>query len=308
LEAARKAAEFCLTVLRPNKGLLRRYARGEAAQPAFLDDYAYLADGLLDLYEATGETHWTVEAQSLAEVLLTKFWDAEDGAFFFAGQDHEALIARSKDLFDGALPSANGVATRVLIRLGALPGSESDRLKAEELLQTYRGMMHRAPNGTYTLLDAALDLFGDSGDRAAQPSNTITEPVRLHSDNNALTLRRGTSAAIHFSLTIAAGFHINARQTGHEHLIPTTITFATDAPASVGPIHYPPHETIISAGESLNVYTGEVVFQLPVTVSADAVPGAYRVTVKAHVQPCTDNECHMPQELTIELPIGIGAE
>jgi uncharacterized protein YyaL (SSP411 family) len=121
LAAARRAAQCTLTTLKPNGELLRRYAKGEAAIAAYLDDYAFLADGLLDLAEATGETTWINEAKQLTDTLLDRFWDGEDGGFFYSGTGHETLIAQSKDFFDGALPAPNGVAARVLALLANLP-------------------------------------------------------------------------------------------------------------------------------------------------------------------------------------------
>ncbi|MBC8135041.1 MAG: thioredoxin domain-containing protein, partial [Fibrella sp.] len=101
LAAARRAAQCALTTLKPKGELLRRYAKGEAAIAAYLDDYAFLADGLLDLADATGETGWADEARSLTDTLLETFWDATDGGFFYSGTRHETLIAQSKDFFDG---------------------------------------------------------------------------------------------------------------------------------------------------------------------------------------------------------------
>ncbi|MFY7952041.1 MAG: thioredoxin domain-containing protein, partial [Armatimonadaceae bacterium] len=111
LDAAREAARFCLGPLSPDGLLMHRWAEGEAAIPAFLDDMAYVADGLLDLADATGEPQWRAAAARLADGMRDDFSDDEDGGFFFASERrHERLVARSKDLFDGALPSANGVA------------------------------------------------------------------------------------------------------------------------------------------------------------------------------------------------------
>ncbi len=156
IEAARRAADFCLTVLSPGGKLLRRYRDGDASFDAYLEDYAFLADGLLDLHDATGEARWADAARRLAETLLTDFWDHEDGGFFFTGARHETLVARSKELFDGATPSPNGVAARVLARLGGLPGGQIYAARAQEMLHAFAGLMHHAPQGTQTLALAAV--------------------------------------------------------------------------------------------------------------------------------------------------------
>jgi uncharacterized protein YyaL (SSP411 family) len=299
-DAARRAAEFCLTTLRPGGALLRRYARGEVAHLAFLDDHAYLADGLLDLYDVTGEERWAEEARSLTDALLAKFWDPEDGGFFFAGTDHETLIARSKDLFDGALPSANGVAARVLSRLGKLPEGETYRAKAEELLYAYRGMLHRAPQGTQTLILAAYETFDGQPVGPAAP-----DPIYLHTDITVLHLRPGASAKVEFLLEIAPGYHINTRKPAQSHLIPTAASFATDAPAIVGPMGYPSSEPYVVGEERLDVYQGRVVLTVPVTLTQDADPGLYHLMVTVHCQPCSDTECLHPIAVTHTLDIEV---
>ncbi len=121
VEAARRAAAFVLKNLRREDGrLLRRWREGEADFQAYLDDHAFLGDGLISLYEATGEVEWLREAKVLADDLLRLFPDAEGGGFFFTGSDHEELLARTKDPYDGAIPSGNAVAARFLARLGEL--------------------------------------------------------------------------------------------------------------------------------------------------------------------------------------------
>ena len=89
---------------------------------AYLEDYAFLIDGLVSLYEATFAPRWIEAALDLAEVMIDQFWDAADGGFFFTGRDHEALIARGKDPHDNAMPSGNAMAVTALLRLVKLTG------------------------------------------------------------------------------------------------------------------------------------------------------------------------------------------
>ena len=104
--------------------LLHTYKDGQAKLNAYLDDYANLIDGLTRLYEATGEPRWIEGVLDLARVMIAEFADAEQGGFFYTGKSHEALIARTKDLFDNATPSGNAMAATALVRLGALTGRE----------------------------------------------------------------------------------------------------------------------------------------------------------------------------------------
>ena len=93
---AERAADFLLTNLRHEGRLLRRYKDGEARHAAYLDDYAFLIAGLLDLYEATGGLRWLREAIALDRVLEKNYEDAENGGFFMTSNDHEQLLAREK--------------------------------------------------------------------------------------------------------------------------------------------------------------------------------------------------------------------
>jgi uncharacterized protein len=123
LDAARACASFILTDLRDADGaLLRTYNRGVAKLPAFLEDHAFLLEGLLALYSATFEARWFREARALADVLLERFADPERGGFFSTAGGHDGLIARRKDLEDTPIPSGASSAAMGLLRLARLTG------------------------------------------------------------------------------------------------------------------------------------------------------------------------------------------
>src|SRR5204863_361331 len=113
-------ADFVLAKLRTKDGrLLRTYSAGEAKLNAYLNDYAFLADGLLRLHHATGNPHWLDEAAALTAKQIELFSDERGGGFFFTSNDHEALLARGKEVVDGAVPAGNSVAAHNLILLSA---------------------------------------------------------------------------------------------------------------------------------------------------------------------------------------------
>jgi uncharacterized protein YyaL (SSP411 family) len=97
LDTARRNADFVLENLQKDGRLLRTWKDGEAKLNAYLEDYANFADGLLELYQASGETRYLKEAKRLADVMVTEFWDEERGGFFFTSNDHEELLVRTKD-------------------------------------------------------------------------------------------------------------------------------------------------------------------------------------------------------------------
>ena len=154
VEAARRAATFILATMQPDGALRRSFAAGRAYQDAFLEDYAFLAAGLLDLYEATFELRWLEEALRLHEVLAARFWDVRDGGFFLTGEGAGDALVREKPDYDGALPSGNAVAAESLLRLAELSGDDRFRARAARTIRALGEGLARAPTGAPRLLAA----------------------------------------------------------------------------------------------------------------------------------------------------------
>ncbi len=136
--------------------LLHRYREGEAGILGTLEDHAFLAHGLFDLYQATFETKYLAQAKRLAQEMIRLFWDEQNGGFFLTGSDAEALLVRQKEIYDGAIPSGNSVAALVLLRLGRLTTERSFEEKARKLLEGFSGPVRQHPDG-YPQLLIALD-------------------------------------------------------------------------------------------------------------------------------------------------------
>ena len=127
-DAAAKAADLILKELRTKDGrLLRTYRNGTAKLNAYLDDYAFLVDGLIALHRATEDDRWLEAAQQLTEKQIELFWDEQSGGFFYTSGDHEALIARAVKKTDSVLPSGNAVAAANLVYLAGALDNESIR-------------------------------------------------------------------------------------------------------------------------------------------------------------------------------------
>jgi uncharacterized protein len=145
LQVASRNAEFLLNQMRSNGRLLRTYKDGHAHLKGYLEDYAFLADGLLALYEASFNPRWFVEAHKLMDEAIALFADEQNGGFFDTGSDHEALISRPKDIMDNATPAGNSVAVDVLLRLAAFTGSEDYRQRADDYLRPLADIMVQHP-------------------------------------------------------------------------------------------------------------------------------------------------------------------
>jgi len=148
LEAARGVAEFLLGPLSTGDGRLQRSRReGRTSGAGFLDDYANVAHGLIELHVASGETRWLEEARRLALLAVDLFADDEHGGFFLAPRDGEQLVARTKDLDDNPLPSGNSMLAHVLLRLGRLWGDDGLEQRALGVLRLVAPSLRTVPGG-----------------------------------------------------------------------------------------------------------------------------------------------------------------
>ena len=159
LEAATACATFLERELWKGDHLLRIWRRGQAATPGFLEDYAAVAEGLVDLFEAGFDPRWLRLAERIAEAMKARFEDAELGGFFATEAEQGDLLIRLKPGFDNALPSGNTLAARALLRLSRHLEREDFQASAERTLACFGPWMARAPRaftGMLGALDAAL--------------------------------------------------------------------------------------------------------------------------------------------------------
>jgi len=158
LEAAVGVAEFVLGPLSGEEGrLYRSWRDGKVSGEGFLDDYANVAHGLLELHVATGDPRWLYEAHRLARLAVELFHDPEQGGFFLAPTGGEELVARTKGLDDNPIPSGNSMLAHVLIRLGRIWGDDELERLGVSVLRLVAPMLDRAP-GAFGWALCALDL------------------------------------------------------------------------------------------------------------------------------------------------------
>ena len=159
LDAARRNAGFLLDTMRDGNGrVLRTWRKGQAKLLGYLEDYACLAAGLLELHEATLEPRWLQESVALADGMVALFWDDAVGGFYDTGNDHETLVIRPRDVFDNAQPCGGSVATDVLLRLAVVTGNDDYAAKGATPLRALLPLLGRAPSATGHWL-GALDFY-----------------------------------------------------------------------------------------------------------------------------------------------------
>ncbi len=162
LNVAKRNAEFILSQLEKDGRLLRTWKEGSAKLNGYLEDYANVADGLVVLYQASGDVGYLTEAKRLADLMITEFWDGDNGGFFFTSNDHEELVVRNKDFYDNATPSGNSVAADVLLRLAKLTGEERYERFAVTVLRLAASQIARHPQGFGRALSALEFHLGET--------------------------------------------------------------------------------------------------------------------------------------------------
>lgn len=155
-QKAKKAFQFILDNLYKDNRLYARYRDGETKYLAYVDDYAFLIWGLIELYEATYEVEFLKEALKLNREMLEYFWDENEGGLYLYGRDSEKLIARPKEIYDGSIPSGNSVATLNFLRLARLTGDTDLEEKAARQFKVFGGTVQEQPLGHTFFLSAFL--------------------------------------------------------------------------------------------------------------------------------------------------------
>jgi len=196
-KAAARAADFILAKMRDLRGrLYHRYRDGEAAVPGFLDDYAFLIWGLVELYEATFNVGYLQAAIELADQMIGHFWDEEGGGFYFTADDAEDLGVRKKEAYDDALPSGNSAAMLDLLRLARLTADPELEEMVAELGRAFSKNVLQFPEA-YTQLLAAVDFaLGPSyeivlvGEQEADNTKEMLKALRKQFIPNKIVLFR----------------------------------------------------------------------------------------------------------------------
>ena len=313
--AAVKAAEFVLARMRKNGRLLRTYRQGGAKLPAYLDDYAFLADALLDLRDATDDDRWLKVSRSIADEMLRLYGDTSGGGFFFTAGDHEDLLARTKDPVDRAIPAGNAVAARALVRLGQLTGQSKYRDAAGETLDAFQGFMARMPQGTSSLLVAAAMYLDTAPAAPAGPKADAVagkKPVSVAAFASRLTAAPGAEIDLALRVAVDKGWHVNSHRPLGKDLIATSLSVNAGGSAVLGDVVYPPGKKVKFAfsPEALSVYEGTIWIRAKLKLAKTAKPGRAAVELAIGTQACNDSRCLAPQthKLTLNLTVAASAK
>jgi uncharacterized protein YyaL (SSP411 family) len=312
-QTAEKAAEFILKHLRdPSGRLLRTYRAGQAKLSGYLEDYAFLIQGLLRLHAATNESRWLDYARTLTDRMIADFADPEDGGFFFTAADHESLLARAKDPYDGALPGANSVTVLDLMALHRATGERRYLELAGKALEAFSAPLTQNP-AAMPLMLVALEEYQDAGPGritprplgdgalAEVPRQVVSARTRLKAGQKPAA---GQELQATVSLEIKKGWHIYANPTGVEVLKPTTLVLDADQSASGIKVSYPKGKEMVlgSLGqEKVSLYEDKIEIPVRLALTSNIKAGKVRLGLKLKYQACDDKVCLAPASLSIPL-------
>jgi len=312
IAAAERAAGFVLSRMADGGSLQHAFREGRAHVAAFLDDYAFLVEGLLQLHGATGNARWLSEAVRLAGEQESRLGDAEGGGCFAAGHDPR-LLFRSKPAFDGAVASGNGVAALNAIELARLTGDATWADRAEGALLAFAEGMTQAPLAHVTLA-RALDRFLAMPRAASVAPRAAAESASRGSEATAVPLatdtledeaydaveidaRLGTSEddawkPFRVELTVRKGWHVNANPAG-PGLVPTGVAGVVGRLRNV---RYPAGDAWDGGGGAVPVYRGRVTIEGEIEHQGGGAAG-----IEVGYQACDDARCLPPVTRIVRL-------
>ena len=331
-KAAAEAADFILGTMKTDDGrLLHTYSQGTPKLNAYLDDYTFLMNGLLDLYEATGDDKWQNEVIRLVGVLNKHYKDEKGGAYFYTSSDHENLIARSKDPIDKAVPSSNAMAALVFMRLGESLGNDGYLKKGKGIVELFDTVITRIPRASSTMMLAlskhidATSAAGLAGGVAGAPGAGVAAPpgaVQAALELDALVEKKSVKLAVKLdNKELEAGDPIVITGTflmkEHWHIqtnkpqdpdttIATVFELADDTVCEEGFAAWPKTKDFKIGPIVAPGFEGSAEVKLLAKIKGDLKPGKHTLKLKAGWQACDDEGlCIFPEEAIIEIPITV---
>ncbi len=194
LDLATRSADFILEKMLKGDRLLHRFRDNDAFVDGFIDDYAFLIWGLLELYEATFDTQYLEHALNLCKHTQEHFWDEKSGGFFYTSDDASYELIRTKETHDGAMPSGNSVMMLNMLRISLITGDNEIKEKALQIASSVAEDMKKGPM-FHTFLATAIDFaIGPSyevtvvGKKEAAQTVDFIDELRQHYLPNKVTL------------------------------------------------------------------------------------------------------------------------
>jgi hypothetical protein len=292
LNKAAQAADFIWNKMRQENYFYRTNFQGKNSQPAQLEDYAFYLQALIALYDVDKNNNWLVRAKTVADMMLSQFWDDLQGGFFnISLTDSVSLPFRPKSAFDKTLPSGNAVAAHMLIRLARRTGDDNYQYKADALITAFTSAVQETPSAFSSVLVALNELHLGEKDLPVYAARGLirVDAVVVPANDSAYELR--------VDIEMENNWHINAHRPLDKQLIPTSIKLKDKAGWRIEKTIYPQHD-VVKLGYSrqpLALYHGRI--QLKSKIKKIS-PG-FSPEVILQLQACNDRICLAPEELIL---------
>lgn len=299
IEIAIRAANALLEKNKTEDGQLSRSSlAGQASIPALQEDYAYLAEALLQIYDATQDSQWLNHAATLSDVMIESFWDKENGGFFMGSQSKDNLLPASpKEINDNATSSGNSVALRTLQRLARRTGEKRYQSTAQQLIMAYSHDITQRPYICSYLMCGMLEMFvGEQSHQqwCADGNIHISGVCNKVKDNYKLVL----------TITIAEEWHLNQIKDNFDLAVPVSVQAIKGW--TIDHILYPAFIT-----KTLGFQTEPVdVFEGTIQITADLSNENKQLTfpknllkLKLGLQACDEQKCLAPESVSCVIPV-----
>ncbi len=272
---------------------------GQLTEPGKLRDYAYFLQALVSLYDQTGERIWLDRSEQLAADLLKLFWDIRRGGLYStAANDSAGLIVRTKDRFDGALPSGNSVAAKSLSKLYHRTGNKVYSTRAKQIFQAFGSDLNLAPSAWVYALTAlqehqysSVGVFDYAASGHAKVSLSFSSISQI-----------SVSATVEIDLD--EGWHVQSDKPAAENLIGTKVSISDDDWTLTDAV-YPPPVMLSTAfqSEPITVWSDKVQFKVRLERNETAT-SEFGPVIEVLLQACDDKLCLLPETVTLEIPMG----
>ncbi len=291
IDVAEKAAQMIMDNMHKGDGALWRILfDGQHNVDGQQEDYAYLAQGLIALFDVTGKKEWLEKAQFVSDAMISRFLDAEAGDFYLT--EKAGSMGRPKLRDDGAIASGNSVALDVLSRLSRRSDNPDYEMRANDLLAALSGMMVSSPNGyAYALRSADALLNSEAG-------------VLQYAGNGVLRAKASLGdGGLKIQLELKDKWHINANRPLEPDFIATILEVEAPEGWKMGKVEYPePVERKLEFNiKPMALYEGS--FALNVPVLSRGKTGKNIIVLKLRAQACSDKICLEPETISLFLPV-----
>ncbi len=291
IDVAEKAAHMIMDKMHKGDGALWRILfDGQHNVDGQQEDYAYLAQGLIALFDATGKDEWLEKAQLVTDAMIARFLDAEAGDFYLT--EKAGSIGRPKLRDDGAIASGNSVALDVLSKLSRRSDNPDYEMRANELLAALSGMMVRSPGGyAYALRSADALLNGEAGPLQYAGNGVLRAKASF--ENGGLKIR----------IDLKDKWHINAHRPLEPDFIATILEVEVPRGWKTGEVEYPApvKRKLEFNAKPMALYEGR--FSLRVPVLSRKKGGEDIIVLKLRAQTCSDKICLEPETISLFLPV-----